>query len=110
MIAAFQPPAIRELLVTEMIEQSLTRRVSRKSMSARLDALRAQGFEEAPSDTVQGIVDVAFPIFDGMHPGAIASLNMPYLTQRDAHMTRSQARRLLSHTARSISKELGAVN
>jgi DNA-binding IclR family transcriptional regulator len=109
-IAAFQPAAIRELLVTEMIEQSLTQRVSRKSMNTRLDALRAQGFEEAPSDTVQGIVDVAFPIFDGLHPGAIASLNMPYLTQRDAHMSRHQARQLLSQTARRISQELGAVD
>lgn len=106
-LAAFQPPAIRDILLDEMVEQALKARVSRQALADRLDQLRARGYEEAPSDTVQGIVDVAFPIFDGLHAGAIASLNMPYLTQREARMSRPAARQLLAKAVRRISQELG---
>jgi DNA-binding IclR family transcriptional regulator len=107
-ITAFQPPALRESLLDEMVEQARPARVSRQALSDRLDQLRARGHEEVESDTVQGIVDIAFPIFDGTHTGAIASLNMPYLTQRDARMSRAAARGLLAKAVRQISQELGA--
>ena len=107
-IGAFQPAEIRASLIQEMMEQSLPRRTSRVALNRLLDDLRTRGYEEAPSDTVQGIVDIAFPIFDGMHQGAVASINMPYLTQRDAHMSRPAARKLLAKVSRRISVELGA--
>jgi len=107
-IAAFQPPALRERLLDEMIEQALSTRPSRRALGDRLDQLQERGYEEVPSDTVQGIVDIAFPIFHGMHAGAIASLNMPYLSQRDAHMSRTASRQLMAKAVRRISQELGS--
>jgi len=107
-ITAFQPPDLRVSLLDEMVEKARPARVSRKALADRLDQLRARGHEEVESDTVQGIVDIAFPIFDGLHAGAIASLNMPYLTQRDARMSRAEARQLLAKAVRQISQELGA--
>jgi hypothetical protein len=35
-------------------------------------------------------------------------MNMPYLTQRDARMSRSEARLLMGEAVRRISQELGA--
>lgn len=107
-IAAFQPPAQRERLLDEMVEQSLPGQVSRQALGERLDQLRARGYEEVTSDTVQGIIDIAFPIFGSLHSGAVASINMPYLTQRDALMSRPAARQLVCEAARRISRELGA--
>lgn len=106
-LTAFQPPALRDSLLDEMVDQARPSRVSRQALAERLDQLRERGYEEVPSDTVQGIVDIAYPIFDGQHAGAIASLNMPYLTQRDARMSRSAARQLLAKSVRRISQELG---
>ncbi len=108
-IAAFQPPALRERLLDEMVEQALPGQVPRQALGERLDQLRARGYEEVTSDTVQGIVDIAFPIFGGLHAGAIASMNMPYLTQRDARMSRAEARLLMDEAVRRISQELGAI-
>ncbi|MEY3665687.1 MAG: hypothetical protein RLZZ153_1869, partial [Pseudomonadota bacterium] len=79
-ITAFQPTAVREALLSEMAQQAQLTLAASKVLGRRLDQLRRRGFEEAASDTVRGIVDIAFPIFDGQHAGAIASLNMPYLT------------------------------
>ena len=108
-ITAFQPAGLRDRLLDEMVELARPTRVSRQALSGRLDQLRERGFEEVPSDTVQGIVDIAYPIFDGQHAGAIASLNMPYLTQRDARMSRAAAQQLLAKAVRRISQELGGV-
>lgn len=106
-ITAFQAPPVRDLLLEEMVEQARPARASRKALATRLDALRERGYEEAPSDTVQGIVDIAYPIFGSQQAGAIASLNMPYLKQRDARMSRPAARQLLARAVRRISQELG---
>lgn len=106
-LTAFQPAGLRDSLLDEMVEQARPTRVSRQALAERLDRLRERGYEEVPSDTVQGIVDVAYPIFDGRQTGAIASLNMPYLTQRDAPMSRPAARQLLAKAVRRISQELG---
>jgi DNA-binding IclR family transcriptional regulator len=107
-LAAFQPDALRELLLDEMMELAVPPRSSRAALKLRLESLRLQGFEENESDTVRGVVDMAYPIFDQFHPGAIASLNMPYLTQRDARMTRLKARGVLAAAAQEISRLLGA--
>lgn len=108
-ITAFQQATLRERLLDEMVELARPARVSRQALSGRLDRLRAKGYEEVPSDTVRGIVDIAFPIFASQHAGAIASLNMPYLTQRDARVSRAAARQLLAKAVRRISQELGGV-
>lgn len=107
-LAAFQIEAMREHLMGEMMQLAVPPRSSRASLNRRLESVRRQGYEESESDTVQGVVDVAYPIFDSLHPGAIASLNMPYLTQRDARMKRPKARDVLAAAASEISRQLGA--
>ena len=49
----------------------------------------------------------AFPIFDSTHPGAIASLNMPYLKQRDATMSLAQSRQVLQSASKNITELMG---
>lgn len=107
-LAAFQNDDMRERLMDEMMALAVSPRLSRTALKRRLDAVHRRGYEEGESDTVRGVVDMAYPIFDSFHPGAIASLNMPYLTQRDAHMKRLKARDVLAAVAREISLRLGA--
>ncbi len=65
----------------------------------------ARGYDEGPSDTVGGVVDVCFPVFDQL--GVIAALNVVYLEQRDAKASVPQARQALAETAEAISRALG---
>ena len=87
-LTAFQPPEIAEWMIEEM----------------------RRGYEQSKSDTVPGITDMAFPIFDNVHPGAMAALNMPYLKQRDATMTLAQAREVLQMAAQSITDQMGGAD
>jgi DNA-binding IclR family transcriptional regulator len=49
--------------------------------------------------------DICFPVFD--HFGAVASLNIAYLKQRDSRVSIPAAREKLRHAAQAISKALG---
>jgi DNA-binding IclR family transcriptional regulator len=77
-----------------------------KELVKRLDAIHTRGYEEGPSDTVGGVVDICFPIFDQF--GVVAALNVVYLKQRDARVTIPAARKALQHAAAAISSALGA--
>lgn len=77
----------------------------RRNLEARLERIRARGYDEGPSDTVGGVIDICFPIFDQF--GAIAALNVVYLKQRDAKVSVPQARAALDETAGAISQSLG---
>jgi DNA-binding IclR family transcriptional regulator len=103
-ITAFQQGERRSLYLAELLG---TRRgaASRRALEGRLEAIRARGFDEGPSDTVAGVVDICFPLFDQF--GAIAALNVVYLGQRDNKVSVPQARRILMETANTISRSLG---
>jgi len=77
----------------------------RRALETRLERIRARGYDEGPSDTVGGVIDICFPIFDQF--GAIAALNIVYLKQRDAKVSVPQARQALAETAEAISRALG---
>jgi len=74
-------------------------------LTKRLTAIRTRGYEQGPSDTLSGVVDICFPIFDQF--GVVASLNVVYLKQRDARVTPVAARKLLQQTTTAISRVLG---
>jgi len=76
-----------------------------RALEARLERIRARGYDEGPSDTVGGVVDICYPIFDQF--GAIAALNVVYLKQRDTKVSVLHARRVLAETAEAISRSLG---
>ena len=77
----------------------------RRNLNKRLEAIRKRGYDEGPSDTVSGVVDICFPIFD--HFGAVASLNIVYMRQRDTKVSVPAAREKLRQSTHTISKALG---
>jgi DNA-binding IclR family transcriptional regulator len=103
-ITAFQSDERRTLYLQELAgaEASAARRAS---LAKRLQAIRARGYDEGPSDTLSGVVDICFPLFDQF--GVVASLNIVYLNQRDARVTVPAARLALKRVAESISQSLG---
>ncbi len=104
-ISAFQNGARRELFLTELAGTGRNREALRRSLDKRLDEIRKRGYEEGPSDTISGVHDICFPIFD--HFGAIASLNIVYMRHRDTKVTVPAAREKLRQSALLISQLLG---
>jgi DNA-binding IclR family transcriptional regulator len=94
-------------MVEEMRLNTLPDKLNLSKLKLRLQEIRKRGYEQSKSDTVPGITDMAFPIFDSTHPGAIASLNMPYLKQRDATMSLAQSRQILQIACENITKLMG---
>jgi DNA-binding IclR family transcriptional regulator len=109
-LTAFAPPEIAAWMIEEMQRNSAPEKLNLRSLKLKLETIRRRGYEQSKSDTVPGITDMAFPIFDNVHPGAIASLNMPYLKQRDATMTLVQAREVLQTAAQSITDQMGGAD
>ncbi len=109
-LTAFQPPEIAAWMIEEMQRNSAPEKLNLRSLKLKLDAIRRRGYEQSKSDTVPGITDMAFPIFDNVHPGAVASLNMPYLKQRDATMALVQAREVVQMAAQSITDHMGGAD
>jgi DNA-binding IclR family transcriptional regulator len=103
-ITAFQSSERQELYLKELMgpRASASRRAS---LVKRVRAIRARGYDEGPSDTLSGVVDICFPLFD--HFGVVAALNIVYLNQRDARVTVAAARGALQAVADSISRSLG---
>jgi DNA-binding IclR family transcriptional regulator len=103
-ITAFQSDERRTLFLQELAgsEASAARRAN---LAKRLQTIRARGYDEGPSDTLSGVVDICFPLFDQF--GVVASLNIVYLNQRDARVTVPAARLALKRVAESISQSLG---
>ncbi|HYF59435.1 MAG TPA: IclR family transcriptional regulator [Burkholderiaceae bacterium] len=105
-LTAFQPPERREALIAEMLDGDPDP-PSRAALARGLARIRRRGWEERPSVTLSGIVDLCFPIFDA-HGGAIATLVQTYLAQRDVDVTIPQARERQALAAARISARLGA--
>jgi DNA-binding IclR family transcriptional regulator len=106
-LTAFQPQEIAHLMVEEMQQNSLPEKLNLRTLKPRLQKIRERGYEQSKSDTVPGITDMAFPIFGSSQLGAIASLNMPYLKQRDATMSLAQSRQILQVASQNITELMG---
>ncbi len=105
-LSAFQPAAMQDELIAELIANS-PRGISAAKVRAELSDIVRKGFYMAPSDTTTGVTDLCAPIFDHSD-GAVASLTLPYLKQRDVQVSVAAARTALLATARRISAGLGA--
>ena len=105
-LSAFQPVAIQDELISELLANSATR-ISAAKVRAELARIRRLGFYMAQSDTTSGVTDLCAPIFD-FSDGAVAALTVPYLQQRDVAVTVPVARTALLAAARQISSGLGA--
>ena len=105
-LAAFQTPRRRAELIAEM-RRNDPHPPAPAALARRVASIAARGDEERTSDTMPGITDLCFPIFD--HGGqAIATLTQPYLRQRDVKPSITEARAAHASTAQAISRELGA--
>lgn len=104
-ITAFQSGARREQFLLELLGTSKPQASRRRELAKRLEDIYRRGYDEGPSDTISGVADICFPIFD--HYGVVASLNVVYMQHRDARVTIPSAREKLKQTALAISTALG---
>lgn len=104
-IAAFQADDKRAQFSEELLSGGKGIRARRASLAGRLAAIRDQGFDEGPSDTVPGVTDICFPLFDRF--GIVAALNVVHVQQRDTRVAVPSARAALRETAVNISLALG---
>ncbi|HEX4984620.1 MAG TPA: IclR family transcriptional regulator [Burkholderiales bacterium] len=107
-ITAFQDGPRRESYLDELSGTGRNVTARRRSLDRRLQEIRRRGYDEGPSDTINGVVDICFPIFD--HFGAVASLNVVYMRHRDTRLSVRAAREILRQIAQSISCGLGATS
>lgn len=108
-LSAFQPAAVQAELIDELIANARagSARVSATRVRAELATIVEQGFYMAQSETTQGVTDLCAPVFDHSD-GAVAALTVPYLQQRDVHVSVAAARQALLAAVRQISAGLGA--
>jgi DNA-binding IclR family transcriptional regulator len=104
-ISAFQTGAVRSQFLAELAGKGRKRAARLRSLDQRLEQIRMRGYDEGPSDTIDGIVDICFPIFDRF--GAVAALTIVYMRHRDTRLTVPAARDKLRRSAQLISKLLG---
>jgi len=104
-ITAFQTGARREQYFAELLGEKKPAESRRRELARRLEQIRDRGYDEGPSDTIAGVMDICFPIFD--HFGVVASLNVVYMQHRDASVAIPAARESLRQTTQTISRALG---
>lgn len=105
-LTAFQPRAVQEQLVAELIANS-DERLTASRVRAELARVVERGFYSAPSNTADGVTDLCAPIFDH-HEGAVAALTVPFLAQKYVSVTVHAASQALLQTVERISTQLGA--
>lgn len=104
-ITAFQDGARREQFFRELLGTKRPPGSRVLKLGKRLEDIRRRGYDEGPSDTIGGVSDICFPVFD--HFGVVASLNIVYMQHRDVRVSIPAAREQLRQTALAISRSLG---
>ena len=82
-LAAFRPPSEVEVLLDRHELASGEPRIDRSGFLAHLERIRERGYDKAPSETVVGVTNLAFPVF-GTDGRAVAALSSPYIERIDA--------------------------
>ena len=104
-LTAFQTPERRAALIDLMISNDPAP-PSAATLSRHIGTIARQGYEERISDTLPGITDICFPVFDASG-AAVATLTQPFLKQREMKMSIAAARRTHAETAARLSQKLG---
>ena len=104
-ITAFQDGARHEQLFRDLLGTKRPPGSRVLVLRKRLEEIRRRGYDEGPSDTIGGVSDICFPVFD--HFGVVASLNIVYMQHRDVRVSVPAAREQLRQTALAISRALG---
>lgn len=103
-ITAFQDSERRKRLMREL-GTGLNDR-ARAGLERTIAKIRKVGYVIGPSDTVSGVVDICFPIFDASG-WAIAAFTVPYVRARDNPATLEETRAVATDVAATISARLG---
>jgi DNA-binding IclR family transcriptional regulator len=104
-ITAFQTGSRREQYFRELLGEKRPPQARVRDLDRRLEDIRRRGYDEGPSDTISGVSDICFPVFD--HFGVVASLNVVYMRHRDTRVSIPQAREKLHQSTQAISRALG---
>ena len=104
-ISAFQEDERQAGYLSELLGNAAPSSPRRRNLKKRLDTIRARGYDEGPSDTLSGVIDICYPIFDRF--GVVAALNIVYLKQRDARVSVPAARNILKQASQAVSRSLG---
>jgi len=65
-----------------------------------------RGYEMQPSFYVDGITDISAPVFDGVNPGPVAALTIPFVRGRFSSLDAEEALPQITEAARTISLKL----
>ena len=104
-ITAFQEGPRRESYLDELAGTGRNLATRRRNLDLRLQQIHKRGYDEGPSDTISGVVDICFPLFDNF--GAVAALNIIYMRHRDTKVSVPTAREELRQISEQISRSLG---
>ncbi|MGJ8691832.1 MAG: IclR family transcriptional regulator [Thalassotalea sp.] len=75
----------------------------RDVLLAKVNKVRARGYEEMKSTIVPGLTDISYPIFMKNTGYAIAALTVPYMKNQDTDMSIAQVRKHIAASAEKIS-------
>jgi len=75
-----------------------------KSFLSKADKAAELGYVQAPSDFVEGVIDICMPVM-GMQ-GAVASLTVPYIAIKAQSVSAGQALEYLRLATQKISEAL----
>lgn len=105
-LTAFAAQGRQDEMLRAMIVEDRTPDPS--ELRARLDRIAREGFDMAPSETIGGVIDLAFPVFD--HDGyAKASLVVPLLPQIGRTPDPETVKAKVAEAAQRISAAIGGI-
>jgi len=100
---AFQPEPVRAAWLARLfVDAPLAKR---RDFIKRADAIRAQGYLRAPSDFVQGVVDLSAPVIES--DGATAALTVPFIHRIPLFCSMESTVPHLQEAVAEISESLG---
>ncbi|MBW2396309.1 MAG: IclR family transcriptional regulator [Deltaproteobacteria bacterium] len=101
-LLAFQPDARRDAWLRKVRKHH---RFSVDMLRRDLARIQRQGHCRTRSTYVEGVTDLACPVFDGESSGAVAALSIPYVSRRSARRSVSDVMTRL----RTAADEIGSV-
>lgn len=108
-LLAFRGPEVRAMMVAEHVASGGPEGRMTEAFAARLEQIRARGYEMMPSAQTAGVMNLSAPIV-GADGEAIGALTVPYITIINAPEAPDITRTVeaLTDTARRISALVGA--